>query len=174
MDYSIIDPSKKWTILRSQWRYAFWCLWTSIGSMMLGFDYVIGGQLATLSEFQRFFGVQLPDGSWIAPAKYLSAWNAIGLGCHIITAWLAAPLLEKFGRKPLILPAAIVSVAAIILQQLAQDWRTHLAGRAVNGVSIGIMFTISPLWIGETCRPELRGFWLCFFNTSIVLGQMLV
>lgn len=142
--------------------------------MMLGFDYVIGGQLATLSEFQRFFGVQLSDGSWIAPAKYLSAWNAIGLGCHIVTAWLAAPLLEKFGRKPLILPAAVISVAAIILQQLAQDWRVHLAGRAVNGISIGIMFTISPLWIGETCRPELRGFWLCFFNTSIVLGQMLV
>jgi hypothetical protein len=33
------------------------------------------------------------------------------------------------------------------------------------------MFTISPLWTGETCRPELRGFFLCFFNTSIVLGQ---
>lgn len=39
------------------------------------------------------------------------------------------------------------------------------------GASIGIMFTISPLWIGESCRPELRGFFLCFFNTSIVLGQ---
>jgi hypothetical protein len=34
-----------------------------------------------------------------------------------------------------------------------------------------MMFTISPLWIGETCRPELRGFFLCFFNTSIVFGQ---
>lgn len=33
------------------------------------------------------------------------------------------------------------------------------------------MFTISPLWIGEVCRPELRGFFLCFFNTSIVFGQ---
>ena len=39
------------------------------------------------------------------------------------------------------------------------------------GIAIGIMFTISPLWIGETCRPELRGFFLCFFNTSIVFGQ---
>lgn len=34
-----------------------------------------------------------------------------------------------------------------------------------------MMFTISPLWIGEICRPELRGFFLCFFNTSIVFGQ---
>jgi hypothetical protein len=41
----------------------------------------------------------------------------------------------------------------------------------VPGIAIGMMFTISPLWIGETCRPELRGFFLCFFNTSIVFGQ---
>lgn len=64
----------------------------------------------------------------------------------------------------------------------------------ITGIAIGIMFTISPLWIGETCRPELRGFWLCFcechltkqngglllimaackVNTSIIWGQMLV
>ncbi|KAL6232694.1 hypothetical protein BDW75DRAFT_217059 [Aspergillus navahoensis] len=49
-----------------------------------------------------------------------------------------------------------VSVAGILLQQLATDWRVHLAGRGVNGIAIGMMFTISPLWIGETCRPELR------------------
>lgn len=44
----------------------------------------------------------------------------------------------------------------------------------IPGVAIGVMFTISPLWIGETCRPELRGFFLCLFNTSIVLGQFLM
>jgi len=101
--------------------------------MMLGFDYVIGSQLAALSEFQKFFGVQQPDGSWIIPATYLSAWGAIGLGCDVIASWLAAPLLEKYGRKPLILFSAFVSVVAIILQQLATNWRVHLAGRAVNG-----------------------------------------
>ena len=37
-----------------------------------------------------------------------------------------------------------------------------------------MMFTISPLWIGETCRPELRGFFLGFFNTSIVFGQVAI
>ncbi|KAL2205706.1 MFS general substrate transporter, partial [Sarocladium strictum] len=74
-------------------------------------------------------------------------------------------------RKWGILAASIISVAGVILQQLASNWKVHLAGRGVNGIAIGMMFTISPLWIGETCRPELRGFFLCFFNTSIVLGQ---
>lgn len=103
--------------------------------MMLGFDYVIGSQLAALSEFKKYFGVQEADGTWIIPATYLSAWGAIGLGCDVIASWLAAPLLEKYGRKPLILFSAIVSVVAIILQQLATNWRVHLAGRAVNGQS---------------------------------------
>lgn len=103
--------------------------------MMLGFDYVIGSQLAALSEFQKFFGVQQPDGSWIVPASYLSAWGAIGLGCDVVASWLAAPVLEKYGRKPLILFCAGVSTVAIILQQLATNWRVHLAGRAVNGSS---------------------------------------
>lgn len=48
---------------------------------------------------------------------------------------------------------------------------TTFVTNAGLGIAIGIMFTISPLWIGETCRPELRGFFLCFFNTSIVFGQ---
>lgn len=104
--------------------------------MMLGFDYVIGGQLAALSQVQKFFGVQLPDGSWIVPATVLSAWGSIGLGCDVVAAWLCAPLLEKFGRKPMILFSAVVSTVAIILQQLAPNWRVHLAGRAVNGMSI--------------------------------------
>ena len=101
--------------------------------MMLGFDYVIGSQLAALSEFQKFFGFQQADGTYIVPATYLSAWGAIGLGCDVVASWLAAPLLEKYGRKPLILFSAIVSVVAVVLQQLATEWRTHLAGRAVNG-----------------------------------------
>ena len=101
--------------------------------MMLGFDYVIGSQLAALSAFQKFFGVQQPDGSWIVPASYLSAWGAIGLGCDVVASWLAAPVLEKYGRKPLILFCAVVSTVAIILQQMATNWRIHLAGRAVNG-----------------------------------------
>ncbi|KFZ14604.1 hypothetical protein V502_05988 [Pseudogymnoascus sp. VKM F-4520 (FW-2644)] len=103
--------------------------------------------------------------------------NSIAPACEIVATFIFAPMLEKFGRKPGILAASIISVAGVLcrcLQQLAKDWKVHLAGRGVNGIAIGIMFTIAPLWIGETCRPELRGFFLCFFNTSIVFGQFAI
>jgi MFS family permease len=102
---------------------------------MLGFDYVVGGQLAALSTFQKQFGILQSDGSYLVPARYLSAWASIGPACDNVAAWLAAPLLEKYGRKPQILVAAFISTGGILLQQLATEWETHLAGRGVNGSS---------------------------------------
>jgi MFS family permease len=155
---------------------------------MQGFDIVAGSQLASLPAFREQFGVLQPDGAYLIPARYLSAWSSIAPACEIVATFIFAPLLEKFGRKWGILAAAFISTGGVLLQQFAPDWRMHLAGRGVNGtescpdllsvsliaaagIAIGMMFTISPLWIGETCRPELRGFFLCFFNTSIVFGQ---
>lgn len=47
---------------------------------------------------------------------------------------------------------------------------------ANEGIAIGfgVVFLESPVWIGENCRPELRGFFLCIMNGSIVLGQFLL
>lgn len=36
VDYSVINLSSKWKILRQQWRFAVWSMWISIGSFMLG------------------------------------------------------------------------------------------------------------------------------------------
>uniref|UniRef100_A0A060T130 ARAD1C20878p n=1 Tax=Blastobotrys adeninivorans TaxID=409370 RepID=A0A060T130_BLAAD len=173
IDYSLNDPRNKWKILRVHWRYGLWALWTSLGSMMLGTDYTVGGQLLPMPFFKQQFGI-LKNGDYIIPARYSSAWQAIGPACDLVAAIICHPLLDKYGRKPLIIVGALLSVAGICLQHEAKEWTLHLAGRAVNGAAIGVMFTISPLWIGETCRPELRGLFLCFFNTSIVFGQMII
>ncbi|GIC94605.1 putative MFS alpha-glucoside transporter [Aspergillus udagawae] len=132
VDYSNIDSSQRWRMLKSQKRFFFWCLWVSSGVIMQGFDIVAGGQLAALPEFQKQFGRLQPDGSHIIPAHYLSAWNSIAPACEIASTFIYAPLLEKYGRKPGILVASAISVAGVLLQQLATDWRVHLAGRGVN------------------------------------------
>ena len=106
---------------------------------MLGWDYVAGGQLAALPEFQKQFGVLQRDGTWLIPAKYVAAWQSIGPACDVVAALIAVPFLEKYGRKPPILVAAILSSVGVVLQQLATGWKTHLAGRAVNGGSASLV-----------------------------------
>ena len=135
-------------MLRSQWRFALWgksasirkhtrthllALWISSGVMMQGFDIVAGSQLASSPAFQKQFGILEPSGNYLIPAHYISAWSSIAPACEIVATLFVVPSLENFGRKPGILVASIISVAGVLLQQLATDWRTHLAGRGVNG-----------------------------------------
>ena len=136
-------------MLRSQWRFALWgksadhqkpprfltssALWVSSGVAMQGFDIVAGGQLPSLPAFQKQFGVLQPSGDYLIPARYLSAWSSIAPACEIVATFVVVPSLERFGRKPGILVAMMISVAGVLLQQLATDWQTHLAGRGVNG-----------------------------------------
>lgn len=110
-------------------------LWISSGVVMQGYDLVGGGQLAALPQFRKKFGMLEADGSYLIPAHYLSAWSSIAPACEIIATFIFAPLLEKFGRKPGILVAAFISTGGILLQQLAGNWRVHLAGRGINGTS---------------------------------------
>lgn len=108
-------------------------LWISSGVMMQGFDIVAGSQLVSLPAFRKQFGILQPSGNYLIPAYYISAWSSIAPACEIVATFIVVPSLEKFGRKPGILVATVISVAGVLLQQLATDWRTHLAGRGVNG-----------------------------------------
>lgn len=101
--------------------------------MMLGWDYVSGSQLASLPEFRRQFGVLQSDGSHLIPSYVLSSWQAIGPAAHVVAAIIAAPLLEKWGRKPQIIVVLILSLAGVLMQQFATEWTLHLGGRLVNG-----------------------------------------
>jgi hypothetical protein len=90
---------------------------------MQGFDIVAGGQLASLPAFREKFGVLQVDGSYLIPAYYLSAWNSVAPACQIVATFVFAPLLEKYGRKWGVLAVSCISVAGVLLQQLAPDWR---------------------------------------------------
>jgi hypothetical protein len=82
---------------------------------MQGFNIVAGGQLAARPEFQKQFGRLQPDGSYIIPARYLPAWNSIAPACEIVSTFIYAPLLERFGRKLGILVTLFISVAGVLL-----------------------------------------------------------
>jgi|SRR5271155_2088746 len=48
LDYSQVRPENKWKILRAQWRFALWALYSSVGSLMLGFDMSAGFQMLAI------------------------------------------------------------------------------------------------------------------------------
>ena len=106
--------------------------------------------------------------------------------------------MDGIGRKWVILIGSILTAAGIGVQVGSNNWKEFLAGRLVNcksnpvsidnwkrkgensnqlsslALGFGMVFIISPVWIGENARPELRGFFLCLMNGSIVLGQFVL
>jgi hypothetical protein len=48
LDYSEVHPENRWKILRAQWRFALWALYSSLGSVMLGFDMNGGLQMLAM------------------------------------------------------------------------------------------------------------------------------
>jgi MFS family permease len=83
-------------------------------------------------------------------------------------------LLNRIGRKPVIWIGCAFSVVGIGLQQASHEWKLFLVGRLINGIGFGMVYTFSPVWIGELARPELRGFFLVLQNGSIALGQLII
>jgi MFS family permease len=51
IDYAGVHPENKWTILKDQWRFALWAFFTSMGSVMFGFDLGVGQQVLAMAIY---------------------------------------------------------------------------------------------------------------------------
>lgn len=67
----------------------------------------------------------------------------------VIGSLIASPLTYHFGRKWPLVVAYIVSLGGGILQVFAPNLGAFVAGRALNGVAIGVAITIAPLYLSE-------------------------
>ena len=48
IDWTGVHTENKWTILRDQWRFGVWAFFTSMGSVMFGFDLGVGQQILAM------------------------------------------------------------------------------------------------------------------------------
>ena len=129
----------------------------------------------------------------MVPAHIQSGWSGASSAGSIVGEIIVSLfLLDKIGRKHTIAVGGIITAIGIAIQVASTEWKLFLAGRLVNGkyfsefgfgicpanegiaIGFGVVFLESPVWIGENCRPELRGFFLCIMNGSIVVGQFLL
>jgi len=94
------------------------------------------------------------------------------IGCAI-GAWFAGQLADIWGRKWVMLLAAILFVASSIASGLAfADWFL-MAWRLIGGLAIGIASVIAPAYIGEIAPARLRGALSSLQQLAITLGIFL-
>ena len=93
-------------------------------------------------------------------------------GLAAVGALASGTANRLFGRKPVLLTAAVIFTAGAIVMAFAADFNQLLLGRMIVGVAVGLASSTVPLFLAELAPARLRGFLVSLNNSCIVIGQV--
>src|SRR5215471_5171541 len=135
----------------------------AMGGLLFGWDWVVIGGAKPF--FQRYF--QLTSEAQIGWANSCAL-----LGC-LAGALTAGALSDRFGRKRLLVVAALLFAVTSLGNALAGSFTIFIAWRMLGGVAIGLASNLSPMYIAEVAPAQIRGRLVAINQFTIVIGILL-
>jgi SP family xylose:H+ symportor-like MFS transporter len=132
----------------------------AMGGLLFGYDWVVIGGAKPF--FEPFFHLT---------RETLRGWanSCALLGC-LAGAVISGGLSDKFGRKRLLIAAALIFTGSSILTGWAPSFGTFVAFRILGGVAIGMASNLSPMYIAEVAPAHIRGRLVATNQLTIVIG----
>ncbi len=131
----------------------------ALGGFLFGFDSgVINGTVDALQL--AFNSTAIGTGFNVA---------SVLLGC-MIGAFFAGMLADKYGRKPVLIAAAIAFIISAWGSGIATCSTEFVFYRLLGGLAVGAASIISPAYISEIAPAEIRGRLTSMQQLAIVLG----
>ena len=154
--------------LRLKADYNFDYVWlisvvAAMGGLLFGWDWVVIGGAKPF--FQRYFELT---------SEVQIGWaNSCALiGC-LVGALSAGALSDKFGRKRLLVAAALLFAVTSLGNALANSFAVFIAWRISGGVAIGLASNLSPMYIAEVAPAQIRGKLVAINQLTVVIGILL-
>ncbi|CCH41379.1 Hexose transporter 2 [Wickerhamomyces ciferrii] len=147
----------------------------SFSGFLFGWDTGVIGGIIQMDSFLSKLGYPKPGlepGSIVYELKsYQTGLIVSGyhIGC-IIGGFTIGRLSSYLGRKKPILIAMGVYITGIIVQittSLTGKWYQFLIGRAINGLCIGSIAVLTPMFISETAPTAIRGSCTALYQINI-------
>jgi SP family sugar porter-like MFS transporter len=132
-----------------------------MGGLLFGYDWVVIGGAKPF--YGLFFGIG--DN----PVMQGVAMTSALVGC-LVGAMVAGAAADRYGRKPLLISAAVLFTVSAVATGLFDDYTLFNIARFIGGVGIGVASALSPMYIAEVSPAETRGRMVSVNQMTIVLG----
>ncbi|MCD4790526.1 MAG: MFS transporter, partial [Bacteroidales bacterium] len=135
----------------------------ALGGLLFGYDTaVISGAIGFLRTHFDLSAIQM---GWAASCALA--------GC-VIGVTLAGFLSDKFGRKKILLLAAVLFAISAIGSSVPETITQLIIFRIIGGFGVGMASMLSPLYIAEIAPARMRGRLVSINQFAIVSGILLV
>jgi sugar porter (SP) family MFS transporter len=133
-----------------------------LGGFLYGFDIgVIAGALVFL---KRDLAISSNEASLIVAAV---------LGGGSLATLFSGPFADRFGRRFSIDLSAIVFIIGTIILIISSSFALVMTGRLIQGIGVGIITIVIPLYVAETIPPRLRGRGVTLFQLCLTFGILI-
>lgn len=132
----------------------------ALGGLLFGYDWVVIGGAKPF--YESYF--RLTSETAIGWANSCALIGCLG------GSILSGALSERFGRKKLLILAALLFAISSVLTGWAFSFAAFVAWRIAGGVAIGIASNVSPTYIAEVSPAPWRGRLVTLNQLTIVVG----
>jgi len=135
----------------------------AIGGLLFGFDTaVVSGAIGFMEERFSLNDFQV---GW--------AVSSLIVGC-IVGAGFAGVLSDKFGRKRVLIVAALLFIISCIGSAIPESFSGYIVARIIGGLGIGLTSTLCPLYNAEIAPARYRGRLVALNQLATVTGIFVV
>ncbi|EXX87521.1 MFS transporter [Paenibacillus darwinianus] len=135
----------------------------ALGGLLFGFDIaVVSGAIGFMEQKFMLSSMQV---GW--------AVSSLIVGC-IVGAGFSGVLSERFGRKNVLIAAALLFVIGSIGSAIPATFSSYIIARIIGGIGIGITSTLCPLYNAEIAPAKFRGRLVALNQFAIVTGIFVV
>ncbi|PGH19218.1 hypothetical protein AJ80_04083 [Polytolypa hystricis UAMH7299] len=127
----------------------FVALIATVGGMLFGFDISSMSAIIGTKQYIAFF--DNPHG-----VKQGAIGSALAAG-SVIGSIIAGPISNKYGRRDSIMFACFWWIVGTAVQTAVTNTGMLIAGRVLNGVTVGITSSQVPVYLAEIAKKEKRG-----------------
>ncbi|TKA29233.1 hypothetical protein B0A50_03743 [Salinomyces thailandicus] len=143
----------------------------SIGGFMFGY---VSGQISgyfLMDDYAKRFGQRQSDGTYTFDATRQGTITALLCAGCMVGSLIAGKIADSLGRRLAISVSALWCCVGTIIEISSQHtWYQFAIGRGVNGIGIGALSVLVPMYQSESAPAVLRGVLVASYQLFVTLG----